>query len=111
MNIAHTHNTTDCQARSNDELKNKRTTTYFDTGAAASICCIKPSKLNRYKTGKIVGVTGNTLEIEGEGTIQMQDLSIPGTAYVPDLEFNLVSGTQLIKQGSFFLKKNCDGIR
>jgi hypothetical protein len=38
MNIAHTHNTTDCQARSKDELKNKRTTTYFDSGATASIC-------------------------------------------------------------------------
>jgi hypothetical protein len=103
--IAKTHHEDDCKAKArdavakSDEESNKQSETYLDTASAISLSERKPSRLDCSKKSKIVGVTGDSTNTCGTGDMQLLDLEVPETGFIPDLGFGIISGSQIVKQG------------
>jgi hypothetical protein len=75
--IATSHNEPDCRAKIRDEEGNKERATYLDTASALSLSDQKPARLDLSKKGKIVGVTGDSMEIIGTGDMKLANLVHP----------------------------------
>jgi hypothetical protein len=97
--IATSHNEADCRAKIRDEEGNKERATYLDTASALSLSDQKPARLDLSKKGKIVGVTGDSMDIIGTGDMKLANLDVPDTGFIPNLGFGILSGSQIIKQG------------
>ena len=106
--IFKTHNETDCKAKGWDRERaekeksgqgNKTDQAYYDTGASNHMSPIIPETLDKTTQGSIETATGSKTPIEGKSKFKLGEIVVENVLCAPGLDFNLVSGSQLAKDG------------
>ena len=105
--IYRTHNEPDCKAKVWDRERaeksksegNKPDQAYYDTGASNHMSPTIPLNLNKNTKGSIETATGGKTPLLGSSTFKLGQIEVENVLCAPGLDFNLVSGSQLAKEG------------
>jgi hypothetical protein len=106
--ISQTHNEADCKAKGWDTERakvaengkgNKANEAYYDTGASNHMSPIISDNLEKSFSGLIETATGSKTPLIGSSVFKFGKIVVDGVLCAPGLDFNLVSGSQLAKDG------------
>lgn len=72
---------------------------YYDTGASNHMSPVIPENLDRSTKGSIETATGDKTPLLGSSKFKLGQVVVENVLCAPGLDFNLVSGSQLAKEG------------